>query len=95
MTAPSVKACPLESRTRNILLGCEFRNQPLRDRQDVDQHHPECELHRAASLTAVAPPMNNGPPCQHRKKAGQRPKRLKEPLKELNHIHNRGARRGA
>lgn len=95
MTAPSVKACPLQSRTRNILLGREFLHQPLRDRQDVDQHHPERELHGAASLTAVAPAMNNGPPRQDRKKAGQRPKRLKEPLKELNHIHNRVARRVA
>src|SRR5277367_1704194 len=67
----------------------EHRDQRVGDRENVDQHSPEHELHDAAHLTAIGLTVDHRTPAQKREEHDHRAKTLEERLKQRHDIDER------
>src|SRR5208283_4215804 len=72
--------------------GYEHRDERVGDRQDVDEHDPEHELHDASRLTAIGLAIDDRSPGEEREEGAHRPEILEERLKQRHDIDERRAR---
>src|SRR5271166_3198245 len=82
-----------ERRLQRKSSGDKHRDQRIGDRENVDEHDPEHELHHATHLTSVGVAIDHRAPGEKREEGAHRPETLKEPLKQRHDVHERRARR--